>query len=67
MLEDWPALFLHVLRIDENYYKYLVTLAQYHTTDETPLTDRAWIYNNIEGGYGIFGSQNGITCEIYLE
>jgi hypothetical protein len=57
---------LQVHSIDYNYYQYLLTFAQYWTTDEAPFTVRAKVYNNIEGGYGIFGSQNGVSIELEL-
>lgn len=57
---------LFVYSLDENYYRYLLTLAQYLTTDETPLTDRAKVHNNIQGGYGVFGVENGVKFEIIL-
>ncbi|MEN8204187.1 MAG: DUF4249 domain-containing protein, partial [Bacteroidota bacterium] len=47
-----PKIDLFVHSLDENYYRYLLTLAQYLTTDETPFTDRARVHNNIQGGYG---------------
>jgi len=52
--------------IDYNYYQYLLTFAQYWTTDEAPFTVRAKMYNNIVGGYGIFGSKNGVKTELTL-
>lgn len=61
-----PKLDLFIYSLDENYYRYLLTLAQYLTTDETPLTDRARVHNNIQGGYGIFGAENGVKFEIIL-
>ncbi len=57
---------LQIHSIDYNYYQYLLTFAQYWTTDETPFTERARVYNNIEGGFGIFGSKNGIKVELTL-
>lgn len=57
---------LLVHSIDYNYYQYLLTFAQYWTTNETPFTDRAKVYNNIDGGYGLFGSQNGVKIELTL-
>ena len=57
---------LFIYSLDENYYRYLLTLAQYLTTDETPLTDRAKVHNNIQGGYGVFGAENGVKFEIIL-
>jgi Domain of unknown function (DUF4249) len=57
---------LFIYSLDENYYHYLLTLAQYLTTDETPLTDRAKVRNNIQGGYGVFGAENGVKFEIIL-
>lgn len=52
--------------IDYNYYQYLLTFAQYWTTDEAPFTVRAKVYNNIVGGYGILGSQNGVKTGLTL-
>jgi hypothetical protein len=57
---------LLVQAIDYNYYQYLLTFAQYWTTDEAPFTNRAKIFSNIEGGYGIFGSKNGVKVELEL-
>ena len=57
---------LLVHSIDYNYYQYLLTFAQYWTTEETPFTVRAKVYNNIVGGYGILGSQNGVKAEMTL-
>jgi hypothetical protein len=57
---------LQVHSIDFNYYQYLLTFAQYWTTDETPFTERAKVYNNIEEGFGIFGSKNGVSRELIL-
>lgn len=62
-----PAFELRVHKIDINYYEYLVSVAEYLTTDETPLIERAIVYNNIVGGYGVFGSQNGVCEEILFE
>lgn len=58
---------LFIYSLDENYYRYLLTLAQYLTTDQTPLTDRAKVHNNIQGGYGVFGAENGVKFEIILQ
>jgi hypothetical protein len=59
-----PQIDLFVHSLDENYYRYLLTLAQYLTTDETPFTDRANVHNNIQGGYGVFGAENGVKFEL---
>lgn len=59
-----PALELCVHSIDNQYFRYLVSVARYLTTDETPFTERAKVYNNIDGGYGVFGSMNGIRTQI---
>lgn len=52
--------------IDYNYYQYLLTFAQYWTTDETPFMERVSIYSNINHGIGIFGSKNGVSKEFIL-
>lgn len=64
--EGSPALDLCVYCIDNQYYRYLVSVARYLTTDETPFTERAKVYNNIDGGYGVFGSMNGIRAQIEI-
>jgi len=61
-----PAFELRVHKIDINYYEYLISVAEYLTTDETPLIERAIVYNNIVGGYGVFGSQNGVSESIFF-
>lgn len=62
-----PAFEVRVHSMDINYYEYLISVAEYLTTDETPLIDRAIVYNNIIGGYGVFGSQNGVSLPISYE
>lgn len=57
---------LTVQALDSNYYNYLLTFAQYWTTDETPFMDRAKMFSNIDGGIGIFGSLNGTKHELFL-
>jgi hypothetical protein len=66
VIGDPPAIDVFIHSIDENYYRYLLTLAQYLTTDGTPFTDRAKIHNNVQGGYGIFGAQNGVCIKVIL-
>jgi len=61
-----PAFELRVHKIDINYYEYLISVAEYLSTDETPLIERAIVYNNIVGGYGVFGSQNGVSESIFF-
>ncbi len=63
---DPPVIDLFIHSMDENYYRYLLTLAQYLTTHETPFADRAKIHNNIQGGYGVFGAQNGVKFKVML-
>lgn len=63
---DPPVIDLFIHALDENYYSYLITLAQYLTTDETPFTERARVHNNIEDGFGVFGAQNGLRYSVSI-
>jgi len=67
LVGDSPVIDLFVHSLEGNYYRYLLTLAQYLTTDETPFTDRARVHNNIQGGYGVFGAQMGEKYEIPVQ
>ncbi|TCO08701.1 DUF4249 family protein [Natronoflexus pectinivorans] len=60
---------LLVYRYDENYYKFLLSLARRNEAEDFLFTEKVSIYSNVENGLGVLGSASGtvVTVEYDVE
>ncbi|WP_026631124.1 DUF4249 family protein [Dyadobacter alkalitolerans] len=57
------GLLLQVFNIDVNYYKYLRSLETTQNLD-TPFSEPAPLYSNIQGGLGCFAAYNAAHVKV---
>lgn len=60
-------LHLEVRSVSEAYYKYRVSRTLQQDAEDNPFAEAAQVYNNIEGGFGIFAGYNSQTLTFTID
>ena len=57
------VILLEVLNVDQNFYKYQMSIASSNNSD-SPFAEPAPLYTNIKGGFGCFAAYNAVQLKL---
>ena len=60
-------LFLELRSVTEEYYRYFAGLSRQKQSSDSPFSEPVIIYDNIDGGLGIFAGYNSSVDSLYLQ
>ncbi|MBR2298835.1 MAG: DUF4249 domain-containing protein [Bacteroidales bacterium] len=62
---DNPYIYIELVSITEDMYKYLKSMMKYRISESDPYTELKGVYSNIDGGYGILGASS--SSDIFID